>query len=38
MEVIGVQLQEEIIQYLYSTVLELEKYLQKFIKYTKHLK
>ena len=38
MDHIGVQLQEEIIQYLYSIHLVLEKFLQKSIKYTKILK
>ena len=38
MDLIGVQLQEEIIQYSYSIHLELEKYQKKSIKYTKILK
>ena len=36
--VIGVQLQEEIIQYIFLIHLVLDKFLQKSIKYTKILK
>ena len=37
MDHIGVQLQEEIILYMYLIHLELEKYQMKFIKYLKIL-